>query len=67
MSNRVTIRDIAAKAGVRFKILPYGHNHMVMQTIAQANVVFPDKHTGVIVDYACVRLSGNDARHLRRW
>jgi type I restriction enzyme, R subunit len=29
-------------------------NHTLMQTIARANRVFPDKHSGVIVDYANV-------------
>jgi hypothetical protein len=29
-------------------------NHMLMQTIARANRVFPGKHSGVIVDYANV-------------
>ena len=27
-------------------------NHTLMQTIARANRVFPDKHNGLIVDYA---------------
>ena len=32
-------------------------NHMLKQTIARANRVFPGKHSGVIVDYANVFIS----------
>ena len=41
-------------------------NHTLMQTIARANRVFPEKENGLIVDYVGVfRRSGAGARRLR--